>query len=355
MSDTSRILGKMVMLQAKKVNNELGRALYFSIVKQKDYLVSHGHFDEDPFHMYETLEQAKKTSKKGETRPTYKGDRKVKDNDTGIVIVEENVDVPLKKFTTVTAEAKCILHYLLQAYMTEVKGYYDSHNFTFPEEKALMTELVKYSQLNVANPVTPFIYHSAENFQIDSIMRGTPNDMSSTIKENCKTYFKNKDDYIPDAKLVLVTDTFVRFINVLSVMIADVIFERRQATNLVFIFGLMRILSSLTHAQDAGLNQEVLDNIKEYVKINKPKKEEKDDTGSDVEEPKKKKKSTKKNTPAEDESEPATNKKKRGRPKTSPESLNPNEDEGNLDDANSPLKGIEANKWEENDDAINDD
>jgi hypothetical protein len=350
MSDWSANIGKFLQLQAVAFKNDLAKALYLAMLKQKDAITEKCHYDEDPFYMYETLQQALNPRKKDEPKYTYAGVKKIKDKDTGITMEEEG-QLPMKKFVTITVEAKSILIYLLNAYVKEVKSYYDSHKHTFPEESKLLSELIKYSQSQSADPIIPFIFYASEVSQIDKIIKGGFNSIEKKLVDKMRTYFKDKEDKTPDAKLALVAETFVRFLNMLAVMSADILYEKRQAVNMQFLFGVLRVVSSLVQHHDASLNQDVLNNMKEYVEATKPKKKEKGEDGEDGEDEEeeeeeddgeKKKKPAKKTTTKKPPAKKPTAKKgaasktetakKRGRPsKAKAQSEEPEDDEGGVD------------------------
>jgi len=333
MGDWSKYIGKFPNLNTPSFKNELSKAFYLATLKRKDEIVRSCQYDEgeDPNYMFETLDQAMTPRTKDQPKYTFTGIKKSKDKDTGIT-VEETCEQPMKKFVTVTVEAKTILIYLINAFYKEIHDYYKANKNVFPDESRLVSELVKFSQQKSENSIIPFVTHCTEVFQIQTIINGGFNSIEKKIVDKVRTYFKDTEDKTPDAKLAITAELFVKFMHVLVVMSTDLLYEKRQAVNMQFLFGILRQISTMGKQHDAGLNQDVFNMMKEFVEANKPKKtgkkegddeeeeadqDQEDGEAEDDEAPKKKKPAKKapaKKTAKKAPAKKAAASKSRGRP-----------------------------------------
>lgn len=355
MSDWEKSIGKFPLLVSPGVTTDIAKAYYQAAVKQKDKLIERSNFDDDPYYMYETLHMTLNL-KKGDAKHTYRGIKKSKDKETGIVI-EEETDMPMKKFISVTAEAKTIFRYLLCAYIKEVKDYYVENKYLFPEESKLMEELIKNSLSRSSNPIIPFVVRTTELFNIESHIKGGFNSIEKKLSEKIGNYFKNKEDKIPSAALGIIIGEFVKFLHLLALKTANTLYPARRAVNMSLLFGFFYDLNTMVEESGASLTNDTLMDMKEYVETINPKKKAKgaddadDDEDSDGEPAK-----PKKRAPAKKKAPSKTEGRQRGRPKSKPKNSDPADDEGDIedsiDDAVDQL-GDEEETWQEG--AIEDD
>lgn len=317
-------IGDFSTLQTVAFKGKLAKAFYIAILREKENIAQNQFLDNDPNFMYETLDMALHPPEKEVPKPTYRGIRKIKDRDTGIVD-EEECDIPLKKFVTVTVEAKTVLIYLLNAYIKEAHAYYKAHKHTFPADKDLFATLTKYSKEHYGSPVLPFIVRSVEKFRIEHRIQGGYLNIEKAISNGLPAFFKDGEDRTPEAKLNLIIGTFIKFISMLAVASANMLFEKRAAINAPFMFGLLRQFSVYCNCDDEkdGLVEDTYMFMRDYVEANKPKKKEK----SEDDEKKKLAKPHIKKSKTENDS---TSKKMRGRPKAS-KADDPADDEGEVD------------------------
>jgi len=280
----STYVGRFETLRALVFRNDLAKALYLAILAQKDELVSNQHYDteeQNPLHPYETYDQATHPPKKGQEKYTYKGVRKIKDNATGVTMDEEG-DIPLKKFITITIDGKLVLVYLLNAFLKEVKSFYDKNKCMFPEDKALLGAIAEYARLNLDSPVFPLIYKLTNSKTECSDYT----DITKKIFEKVRPNFKSRDDKIPDGKLKLIINCFCRFMDVFAKISTDRLYYCRQAVNKSFMLGVLGTMFSIVEMSHAEkMPRDVLNLIQEYVQVNMPKKAE---TSKDGKEKKKK-------------------------------------------------------------------
>lgn len=317
-------IGDFSTLQTVAFKGKLAKAFYVAILREKENIAQKQFLDNDPNFMYETLDMALHPPEKEEPKPTYRGIRKIRDKDLDIT-VEEECDIPLKKFVTVTVEAKTVLIYLLNAYIKEAHAYYKAHKHTFPAEKDLFAALIEYSKKHCGSPVLPFIVRTVEKFRVEHRIQGGYLNIEKAISNGLPAFFKDGEDRTPEAKLNLIIITFVKFISVLAVASASMLFEKRAAINAPFMFGLLRNFSAFCNCDDEkdGLVEDSYVFMRDYVEANKPKKKEKSEDG----EKKKPAKPRAKKSKTENDS---TSKKTRGRPKAS-KADNPADDEGEID------------------------
>jgi hypothetical protein len=263
MSDWESYIGKFPNLTAAAFMNELAKAYYQALLGQKDKLVEMCHYDEDPFFMYETLSMVlnPKSKKKGDKGWTYRGMRKVTDPDLGTT--EEEDDIAMKKYITVTGQAKSIFRFLLCSYFKVAQDYYISHNRTFPEENKLMSELIKYSLQVAGNPIIPFVVKCTELFDIKRHVPHAHVGIENKMSTKASHYFKDLKDVAPNAHLGLLAEQFMQFMHILSLKTANTLFPARRAVNMPLILGFIYDLNTMVEESGASLPMEYINTMKE--------------------------------------------------------------------------------------------
>jgi len=356
MGDFVKILGKFPALAAPAVSADVAKAYYQATVKQKDKLVEKSCFDldENPYYVYETLKQCL-NPRKGEDKYTYHGIKKIKDKDTGISTEEEG-EIAMKKFITVTAEAKIVFKFFLLAYMKQCKDYYSAHGSKFPDESKLMEELIKYSKRTSGNPVVPFIVKSSEIFNVNLHIKGGFNSIEKKLLEKAGPFFKDSDDKTPDTHLRIIIEHYIKFLNVLALLTGNMLFPARRAVNMQLMLGFVYTINTMVEEHGADLSNDTVIVLKEYVNACKPEKKSKgskgdgDESDGDAssEEKKPKKAPAKKSGSA-----PA---KKPGRPPRKQKSAPPAEDEGDVDGEDGISSAMDAmgEEWEDGADGFDD-
>jgi len=264
-TDWTKILGKMPALGAPAVISDVCKAFYQASLKKKDGLVNDRNYDPEnnPLANCETLDQSLHP-KKGDDKYTFRGIKKSKDKETGIVI-EEPADIPMKKFITLTVEVKLFIKFMLCALFKEAKDFYVSRKYKFPEEDKLMSELVAYSKTHSEYPVVPFIVKLPEIYGINRYIKGGYNSVEKKINDKVRQFFKGEDERTPDSCLGVITDHFVKVLNVFAYATAGVIFSSRRAINMALMSGFINIFNDLVGPKDA-LSTDTIMILEEYIK-----------------------------------------------------------------------------------------
>jgi hypothetical protein len=357
MTDYIKVLGKFPTITAPATSTDVAKSFYQAVLKQKDKLVEESNFDteDNPFFMFESLKQSL-NPRKGDDKYTYHGIRKVKDKETNIS-TEEEADLPMKKFITVTAEAKIVFKFFLCALMKQSKDYFSSRGSKFPEENKLMEELAKYSKNTAGYPVIPFIVKASEIFNVNYHIRGGYNSIEKKLREKAGPFFKDSEDKIPDTHLGIIVEHYVKFLHVLALFTGSMLFPARRAVNLQLLLGFIYQINVMVEEHGSKLSNDTIVYLKEYVNACKPEKktkedsEEKDDadeSDEDVTEKKHKK------TPAKKTS---TTGKTRGRPPRKPKPTPAAEDEEDInggDSIDNAMENLGGDEWEDGADISDD-
>ena len=254
----------------------------------------------------------------------------------------EPADIPMKKFITLTVEVKLFIKFMLCALFKEAKDFYVSRKYKFPEEDKLMSELVAYSKTHSEYPVVPFIVKLPEIYGINRYIKGGYNSVEKKINDKVRQFFKGEDERTPDSCLGVITDHFVKVLNVFAYATAGVIFSSRRAINMALMSGFINIFNDLVGPKDA-LSTDTIMILEEYIKehkpASKPKKGKKDEDDEEPDEESDEKPKKGKKTPAKSTSG------KRGRPSRSKKEKEPKEDEGDVDEIGGALE--DADEWED--------
>lgn len=274
MSDQwKEIIGDFKTISSNAMKNILGRSMYLTILKHKDNLNEESNKDIDQFYMYETLHMALNPKKKEETKYTYKGDKTTIDRKTKEKKVEKNVDLPMKKFANITGEVKNGLTFLLNKYINECYLCYIDGKRTFPDESQVLSHICNYSESQCSQPIAPIIIKSVDVLDVEELVEGNYANCLKQLVEKLRAYFKDKEDKVPEKQLGTLVDAFIKFMKIIAIYMTDILFEKRQAVNGVFLFGILRQLNSSLKQHGVRMDSELFDNLREYIEINKPKKE----------------------------------------------------------------------------------
>jgi hypothetical protein len=351
-------IGRFHTLTADKFKTDLSKAYYIAGVKHKDRLVDNCNFDpgENPYYMFETFEQIINPPEKGTPKPTYRTTKTIKDKDTGLTAVDE-VSVPMRKFYSVSSEAKSFLTYMLCSFIREAQQYYRKNKCNFPEDDVMLRELSKYSINHLNNPVLPFMVECTQLFDVDLYFKGGYNSIEKKLTDKIEPYFKDSEERIPSAKIRILVDCYVRFMHIISLKTSNFLFPARKSVNTNLILGFIYDLNTMVKKRtfDPSLSQDTINVIQEYMEAFKKSKAKKgDDDDSDEDKPKPKRKPPAKGkgkaapkgkaAAAKEKAAP----KKRGRPKKEVEEEPEEEDEDQeIEDAVDELGN--ENDWEEDD------
>lgn len=271
MSDWATSIGNFKTLQAVGIRNQLARTMYLTVVKHKDDLLEAANRDENPMYMYETLSMALAPKGKDAQKFTYKGDKTTKDKKTGKSVTQKNVDLPMKKFVTITFEAKAGMAFLLNMFVKECYGCYKSKGYKFgPDDKVLQNVMDYTDSLAPEAIVTPAIIRVGDVMDVDSIVQNNFGNIQTELMNKINPIFKDEEGKSPESKVEILVKAFVKFLKVVSVLMGDLLFEKRAAVNKVFLLGIMRQLNSLIKMYGACFEQEVLDTMAEFIDATKP-------------------------------------------------------------------------------------
>lgn len=313
----TELIGDFKVLIANPIKMLLGKSLYLTILKHKDNLCEESNRDVDPFYMYETLQMALNPRKKDEVKYTYRGDRTTVDKKTKITKVEKDIDIPMKKFANITGEVKTGLAFLLNKYINECYSCYVDNKKSFVDESQVLTQVCNYAELKCTLPIAPTIIRCTEALDIESLVEGNYANCLKLLLEKLRTYFKGKEDKVPEKQLGTLVDAFIKFMKIIAIYMTDLLYEKRQAVNGVFFYGILRQINSAMRQHGCHIDEELLDNLKEYIDANKPKKETTDKKGKKEknEEEEDEEEENEENEKEEEEEEPEEkSKKSRGRP-----------------------------------------
>lgn len=381
----SEILGDFKTITAPGIVNLLGKSFYQTILKQKDNLLEDANFDvnnpkENRFHMYETLHMALNPKKKDDKdRYTYVGDKTTTDKKTKKKKTEKDVVQPVKKFANITGEVKNGLVFILNKYIKECHECYLDNKKTFLDESNVLTQICNYAESHMPMPITPVIVKSADVLDIELLIEGNYANCLKQLVEKLRTYFKDKEEKVPEKQLGTIVDAFIKFMKILAVFMTGILYEKRQAVNGVFLFGILRMMNNLLVPHNCKIEDELFDNLKEYIDAKKPKKDEdkdkpkkkkgdEDEDEDEAEEPeedaedeeegeseKKSEKKSVKKTEKKSEKKEESSKKTRGRPKStkkkdnspkSSKSDHEDEDDENPD-VDSEINRLETESWDD--------
>jgi len=346
MSDWSETIGNFENLTNDKCKTEMSRALYATIVKQKDNFVEQAGYDDNPFYMYETLRQLLHPPKKDDPKHTYRGLKKKK----GVKGPGEMADLPMKKFANIPTDLKNGLTYLLNKYIYEIHECYTSNEYKFESEDQVISQIVEYSSNTIINPFVPFVVRASSAFKAELLVEGNYFNLPKALNEKIRTYFKTEEDTYPERQLNVIVDVFVKFLKVLAINFTSHLFHKRCTLSKEFLLSHLQTLNSLLAGSRCDLDYQFFAELAEYIDVKRPpkkgKKKKDEDISSDEEvseseddsEEEKKKKSKKKAPKKE-------TKKPRGRPPKSPskEEKSDEEEEGEKDEEDGKFSFKEEN------------
>jgi len=238
---------------------------------------------------------------------------------TKVKSTEKNVDLPMKKFANITGEVKNGLAFLLNKFIKECQSCYIDNKRSLLGEDQVLNQICTYATSQVSLPIAPVIIRSAEILDIEALVEGNYANCLKQLAEKIRPLFKDKEDKSPEKQLGTIVDAFIKFMKIVAIYMTDILYEKRQAVNGVFLFGILRQINSQLRQHDCKIEDELFDNLREYIEVNKPKKdpatagkkkkksgEDDDELDADEEEPEL----------DEEEEKPANTKKPRGRPKS---------------------------------------
>lgn len=271
MGDWADSIGNFKSLQAVGVRNLLGKCAYLTIVKIKDDHLSNENSDENHLYMFETLQMALAPKGKDAPKFTYKGEKTVKDKKTGKSTKLQNQDLPMKKFVTITFEAKAGLTFLLNMFVKECHAYYKSKGYKFgPDDKVLQNIMDFADSLAPDAIVAPAIIRAGDAMDPDQIVPNNFGNIQTELQNKITPLFKDEEGKTPDTKVEILVKAFVKFLKVISIMSGDDLYHKRAAVNKSYLLGKLRMLNSFIKMYGACFEQEVLDTMSQYIDATKP-------------------------------------------------------------------------------------
>lgn len=274
MSSWERYLGKHQAFKAKNFATDMGKAFYLATVKVKDGLVESCNYsgDDNPYHQYETFKMAQNPTK-GE-RPTYRGMKTIKDKNSGAT-TEEEMDIFMKKWITITADIRLMLEYLVCAYFREARAYFVHCKMQFPEDNFL-EGFVDYSRKNMIASVSPFIIGVSSLYDISNYIKSYYNGIEKSLTGKAEQVLVDGDDGISPMIGVLV-QTFLKFLNMLAVKTSCHVFVNHKAVNYGFLAGCLYDFNTQLITSKMDISSETINLMGEYIKEQKPVKAKKED------------------------------------------------------------------------------
>lgn len=286
----ANIIGNYINLGGNPIRVALGHVSYLYILKQIDIHLENSLDDNEWFKCYETLHMAlnpKKKIKDDENSKgyTYIGDRivikkdadgkSIKDEKGNIIKeTEKDVELPVKKYVNITVPYRTGLAFLLQKYVHECVSCFNDGNHMFKGKEYVLEQVYKYAQSNIPNPVFPAIIRAVDTFKVELIIDYDYEEFSQFLYDKCKGYFKGKEDQVPQEQLRLIVTTFIKFIKMVSIYVADLIYEKHQVVNNDMLFGVLRIINSNIFQYDASFTESLFVSMKKYIEFQRPTNEE---------------------------------------------------------------------------------
>lgn len=265
------VIGDYKNILTNPVKNLLGKSFYFTMLKHKDNLNNEVAVDNDPLHMFETLHMALNPKKKGEAKYTYRGTKVTVDKTTKAKKVEEDVEMGIKKFANITGDVKNGLTFILNKYIHECITFHNSRSVK--DDNITLQNLCTYVDNNISLPISSVICKIITLYDVEKIVDGNYANCSKQLVEKIRVYFKNDEDQAPEKSLGVLVDAYVKFMKVIAIAMTDTLFERRQAVSKTLFMGILRHFNSLSKQFGVKMEAEFLDNLKEFIEVNKPKKE----------------------------------------------------------------------------------
>lgn len=277
MSNWEEVLGNFKNIQGNTTKNTLGRSVYLNIVHTKDAWLDNTNLDNNPFSTYETIVMATTPKKKDEKNPfTYKGTKITKDPKTNKPVKLENQDLPMKKIVSVTTEAKNGLTILLNMYVRECYEFYKDNKDKFPQDDRVLSKLTEYAETKATeHTVVPAIIRTVDLMDIDKSIETDFAKVRAHLIDKVTPYFKDAEGKTPDTKITIIIDAFVRFLKIVSALMADLIIEKRLSNaplpvNTALLLGTLRQLNRFLRTNNACFENEVFDLVTQYIEASKP-------------------------------------------------------------------------------------
>lgn len=268
------------------VKNGLGKIAYMNILKKIEIHLANSITEKPEFKQFETLAMVKETNKeKKEQMRKYIGDKEVEEKvemdeesvnpETGEIeinkvtvtqkVIKKNQELVVKKCANVTFEYKTGLMFLLLKYIHECVECYTENNYAFHDSDQVLEQILKFSQSHIANPIVPAIIRASEIFKVELTNPEDFDGIIDTLVGKSKLYFKNKNEISPTKQINVIIEAFVRFLKVLSIYAADLIYEKKQAVNLCLLFGMLRITNTHIAQYDCSFTEELFEFMKNYI------------------------------------------------------------------------------------------
>ena len=291
MSDWKTEIGDFPKLQAVSVANAIGQRMNFWMTSLKDDFCKDLETPNE-FTQYRTIEQLLNpptTTEEGEDgktkekkeKLTWHGVRNVakKDADGKSLkdedgkVIHENVegDWPMSNFSTVPSPVKRAAVYLANRYFHEALEAFTENGNTFGNDALKVVS--EYSTTSKTPSIAAMIIAVAAKGENMSAMINDDNcsndkhkmdDVNNKIVNIVTDYFKvnNKS---PQLQLRALTDTFVKFLRVLSVFSANSLYENHKAINMTFFKVQLRNAFSMVYADGLVLTPEFIEKLDNYI------------------------------------------------------------------------------------------
>lgn len=297
MADWSEINGNFSELTKPTMETHFGRWMYFYILKRKDDLVSASGLDENPLIRYESLHQAMNPKKKDEAKYTWHGIEMVPKLDANgdkikeknkLVREEQEGDWPIKKYLTVNGDVKGMLVFLLTRFIFEVQQAYEDNGNSFDEGENVLSQVAEYSyehcdphlasaiiaatdpKLVDVEKLLPDNGFNSDRFKCDSLHK--------YILDRTLSYFKDKQDSAPHAQVSIIVTQFIKFLKLISFMIAEACWVKKQPVGAPLFLATIRNIFVFIRSEGEEFSGELASWMNEWIdtckKLKKQKREE---------------------------------------------------------------------------------
>ena len=265
MDTWSDIIGEFSNLKSKSLGNNLGKFFYMTLLKHRDNILNCLNSDVNPYVEFETLHQIQ-NPKKGKEKYTFK---KMVKNKEGVL---EEKDCSYKKLVMINQDLKNAFIFILNVFVKECYDCYVKNGKKF--EKDVLDQVFNFVQAEreEGHMMAPAIIKSQELFDVDKLIPTVFHDMTSTLTSKVKGHFADDDNNIPDDQISDIVRSFIKFIQVIAVLIMDTLWNNKRSINISVLFGQLRQLSTLLSNYDCDIGQELLDDLNLFVVESRPAK-----------------------------------------------------------------------------------
>ena len=277
--DFADLLGNkfMEVLYTNSAKTSVRKSFYLLMIKYLESLINESP-DPSKFVIYENYQQASVVKKKDVSieKPIYTRTITVVDKETGEE-TEETETGPVKKFANITADVTTALCFLFNKYIKECYDYFIENRHSFGEESKLLDNICEYSNTYSQMPIAPVIIQSSNILNIETLLEGDYGSGSKSLADKIRVFFKDEHDRNYEIHLSAIVHAFIKFEKVIGILMINMLYERRQAINISFLFGVLRLINVFLKDEKCEIDNEIFDTILKFIESAKNNKKEESD------------------------------------------------------------------------------